>query len=154
MSITDISQTVAIIVTIVAFTVTQYSNRKAVNAVSFNRMADAYDNIVKYRLQHPEVLDTASKWAKGDLNKIGKDADITKYYSYGEFCISFCDVCLYHSSSNLISKRSFNDYYLGLMDLVATENQRFFADIAEQKYCSKAFKQWFARWMGKATDTN
>ncbi len=146
----NVVQTIAIIVTIIAFIITQYFNWKSTNAISFNRMGDAYDKIVTYRLEHPEVLMIARRWENGDLEKLETNAEIAKYYSYGELCIGFCDICLYHLNSKLISKKDFDNYYSGLMNLVAKENQNYFEEIVKNPYCSRAFREWFARWNQKA----
>ena len=146
----DILQTIAIIVTIFALILSHYFYWKSVNAQSFSRIGDTYDKIVEYRLQHPEVLAIAKQWKKGDLNKIDSDSEIAKYYSYGELCIGFCDNCLYHQRSKLMSKKTFNDYYSGLMNLVAEENRYYFDEIVKKPYCSKAFKEWFRSWIRNA----
>jgi len=151
MSYTDIAQTAAIIVTIVAFGITQYFSRKSAHADSFIRINGEYNRMVTYRLDHPEVLETAKVWGKGDLDKIGKVKEITRYYSYGELCISFCSVCLYHRKKNLISRDDFENYYSGLINLVATDNTAFFEDVASGKYCPQEFKDWFAQWEKSAS---
>jgi hypothetical protein len=132
MDYTDIMQTVAIIVTITALAVTQYYNRKSTNAGSYIRLNEEYNRAVVYRLEHPEVLATGARWKKGDLALIGMGAteDMTRYYSYGELCVSFCTVCLYYLRSKQISKSDFDEYYRGLMTLMAHENTLFFEEIA------------------------
>jgi hypothetical protein len=146
MEYTDIIQTAAIVFTMVAFGVTQYSNRKSSNGDSFIRINGEYNRMVAYRLEHPEVVQLAEEWKSGKLDHLAKDREAAKYYSYGELCISFCTVCLYHRTSNSISKSDFENYYSGLMDLVATENRAFFEDIVKNKYCAREFKSWFLRW--------
>jgi hypothetical protein len=148
MDYTDIMQTVAIIVTITALAVTQYYNRKSTNAGSYIRLNEEYNRAVVYRLEDPEVLATGARWKKGDLALIGMAAteDMTRYYSYGELCVSFCTVCLYHLKSKQISESDFDEYYRGLMTLMAHENTLFFEEIAAQKYCAREFSRWFVRW--------
>ena len=53
-----------------------------------------------------------------------------------ELCIGFCDVCLYHQKNNLITETEFNDFFLGLLNLVAEENRKLFREVAKKKYCS------------------
>jgi hypothetical protein len=146
MSVTDITQTAAIIVTIIAFILSQYVIRRRTQADSFIKINNEYNRIVTYRLEHPEVAALANQWRNEYLDSIGATDNITKYYSYGELCIGFCDVCLYHREGKLISSRDFDNYYRGLMDLVATENKLFFVSIAKGKYCSQEFKKWFTDW--------
>lgn len=103
---------------------------------------------VVYRMEHPEVMLTALRWREGDLAKIGAGADVemTRYYSYGELCVSFCTVCLYHLNSKSISQSDFDGYYKGLMNLMAHENTLFFDEIVKEKYCAKEFRRWFEQW--------
>ena len=150
MDYTEISQTAAIILTIMAFGTTQYFNRKSTNADSFVQISAEYSKVVTYRLEHPEVLETGAKWQKGDLGKIGTDRDITRYYSYGELCISFCTICLHHRKSNSISKADSDSYYSGLMDSVASENRVFFEDMVNERGCAEEFKRWFLQWKKRA----
>jgi hypothetical protein len=146
MEYAEVIQTAAIVFTIVAFGATQYSNRKSTNADSFIRINGEYNRMVTFRLEHPEVVQLAAEWKSGHLDSVAMNKEIARYYSYGELCISFCTVCLYHRRSNSISKVDFDNYYSGLMDLVATENRAFFEDIVKNKYCAREFKTWFGRW--------
>ena len=151
MEYVEVVQTAAIVFTIVAFGTTLYFNRKSSNADSFIRINGEYNRMVAFRLEHPEVVQLAAEWKSGQLDSIATNREIAKYYSYGELCISFCTVCLYHRRSNSISKVDFDNYYSGLMDLVATENRDFFEDIVKNKYCAREFKTWLARWRELST---
>ena len=142
----DIVQTIAIIVTIIAFIISQYFNWKATCATSFNRISDLYDKIAIYRLEHPEILRLGTKWKKGDLKKIEIDIGIARYYSYGELCIGFCENCLYYRNYWMMPKKILDEYYSGLMKLLATENRMLFEDIVEEPYCSSTFREWFESW--------
>ena len=146
MSYTDIVQTVAIVITLVAFIVTQYANRKSTHANSFVRINEEYNRLVTYRLECPEVLEIAKNWGDVHLDQVAGSPNLTRYYNYGELCIGFCDTCLYHKNKKLITKDDLDNYYSGLMDLVATENRAFFENIANGKYCSLEFKKWFSAW--------
>jgi len=149
MDYTEVTQTAAIIVTFIAFATTQYFDRKSASSDSFVRMSGEYNKIAGYRLAHPEVLETAAKWRKGNLAKVGEDREITKYYSYGELCISFCTVCLHHRRNNSMSMADYENYYSGLMHSLATENRAFFEDVVSEKECAREFKKWFSQWKGK-----
>jgi len=83
MEYTDIIQTAAIVFTMVAFGVTQYSNRKSSNGDSFIRINGEYNRMVAYRLEHPEVVQLAEEWKSGKLDHLAKDREAAKYYSYG-----------------------------------------------------------------------
>ncbi len=148
--LTDIVQTIAIIITTLLLIFTYMSQRKTIKAESFNRIGDLYDQIVIYRLEHPEVLSLGKKWKAGNLEKMYEDNNEAKflafYYSYCELCIGFCDICLYHKKNNLITETEYNDFHLGLLNLVAEENRELFREVAKKKYCSNTFKDWFNYW--------
>ena len=146
MDYTEVTQTAAIIVTFIAFATSQYFDRKSARSDSFVRVSAEYSKIAGYRLEHPEVLETATRWQTGNLVRVGLDKEITKYCSYGELCINFCTVCLHHRRNSSISRADSDNYHSGLMESLAAENEAFFKDVINERVRAKEFKEWFLEW--------
>jgi hypothetical protein len=82
-------------------------NRQAQRAQTAKEISDSYAALMHFRAEHPHVLKSARHWRetcfKAIYNQTTKeDEQRVLYYTYAEFCISFCNAVLYARKSRLL----------------------------------------------------
>lgn len=99
-------------------------------------VANLYDQMVRFRAEHPEVLRLSRSWSDGGFLMMYRqvtqeDQAAALYCCYGEFCIGYCNAVL--SSRRWLTSK----HHLPLVKLVLTENAPLVIElIREGKYIS------------------
>ena len=99
-------------------------------------VGDIYDQMVKFRVEHPEVLELSRKWQAGNFAKVygdggSLDPQWVTYYSYFELCIGYCNSSILAWYGFRLGRRSFKHHHKPLIKLVLTENYPILKTIQE-----------------------
>ncbi len=113
---------------------------------SEKRVGDLYDQMVKFRNEHPEVLRlsrhwTSEHWARVYSQLASTDTQWVTYYCFLELCLSYCNAVLY--SKRRLGKSSYENYHKPLVKLLLTEHNLIIEDLLKDgKYISPYIKQF------------
>lgn len=114
----------------------------AVRAQAAKEVSDLYDQVIRFRVEHPEVVALARQWKPGHFAKVygpGDPADrpLVIYHAYVELCLSYCNATLLAWRGNRLSDTRFYGYHRLLMKQMLTENNPIIEDLlARGKYVS------------------
>ena len=118
----------------------------SVRAQAKREVAVLYDQMVKFRIEHPEVLRLSRRWIQGHFRRVYEqsepaDEEWVTYYSFVELCLGYCNAVLL--SKNSIGKASYKHYHKRLVTLLLTEHNPIIEDlIREGKYISPRIRQF------------
>ena len=139
-----ITAIVAAVVSVVGAAVSVIYSVITMRAQAQKEVGDLYDQMVKFRVEHPVVLRLSRKWEHGHWKRIYEqprdtDDNWVAYYCYVELCIGYCNMVL--SSRLRLSRASYLHHHRQLVKLVLTENNPIIEDLLrEGKYISEAVK--------------
>ncbi len=137
-----IGATVAVIGAIVSVTF----GLIAVRSQAQKEVGDLYDQMVKFRTEHPEVLRLSRHWTHDCWPKIysqsdAGDAEWVTYYSFVELCLGYCNTVLF--SRGRMSRASYRNHHKPLVKLLLTEHNPIIEDLLlEQEYISPSVKDF------------
>jgi hypothetical protein len=91
------------------------------------QIGDLYDQMVKFRSDHPEVMYLSRQWRSGYFAKVygegePPDAKWALYYSYVELCIGYCNAAILARRGFRIGYTCFKHYHAPLIKLILTEH--------------------------------
>jgi hypothetical protein len=118
------------------------SERRTKRGETQRLLSDQYDRLVRYRIEHPEVLPLSRRWRNTHIGlAYGQDSPEARewatYYTYTELCIGYCNSVLYAKQRNLIDEVAYTAQHEPLVKLLITEHWPFFADLlVQRKYIS------------------
>ncbi|MCK5055439.1 MAG: hypothetical protein KAT34_02210 [Candidatus Aminicenantes bacterium] len=124
--------------------------RKNQKVSTFSEISALYDQLIGFRINHPEVLSLSRKWNSDMLGIIYKQAnkknkEWVKYYTFVELCIGYCNAVLHARKRKLIDKDTYENQHKPLVKLLLTEHNPIISDIIqERKYISpyiESFRQ-------------
>lgn len=124
-------------------------------------VGDLYDQMVRFRVEHPEVLELSRKWASGNFAQVYGDGDAVDprwvtYYSYFELCVGYCNSAILAWYGFRLGRRSFTHHHKPLIKLVLTENYPIMRDLlhggGEGKYLSVPLKKFMSMVEGEGWD--
>lgn len=91
------------------------------------QVSDLYDQLVQFRIAHPEVMSLSRRWEPGCLARLYApqqqvDPDWVVYYSYVELCLGYCNAVLSARRAWRLRGSSFTHHHKQLITLILTEH--------------------------------
>lgn len=123
-------------------------NRQAERAQTQRSISESYDRLIKFRSDHPEVLQLSQHWNDACFDLIytqEKDEDINwvYYYTYAELCFSFINAVLSGRKSRLLDKGVYESQYKPLVKLLLTEHNPLVSSLlVNGKFISSYIKEY------------
>jgi hypothetical protein len=141
---------IAIIGTIISALLAYLSyslNRQSQRASMQRSIADLYDRMVKYRAQHPEVMQLCDRWNDDRFAAIyrqsnAKEVQWVIYYNYVELVSGFINAVLYGRKNRLLDRLAYEGHYKPLVKLLVTEHYLYFLSILSSPYLSSFIKEF------------
>ena len=104
---------------------------------------DLYDQMVKFRTEHPEVMRLSRDWKSGHFAKVynqttEKDKKWVIYYSYVELCIGYCNSVL--TSRWRLAPGSYHSQHRPLVMLILAEHNPIIEELVKDEYISELIK--------------
>lgn len=112
------------------------------------RIAELYDQVVRYKIEYPFVFRISREWNNGYQPRIyaqesDEDKKIAVYYSFAELCLGYCNEVLKARQRHLLPETNYDNHYKPLIKLLLTENYPFFHDcLREGDYISSYLKKF------------
>ena len=116
--------------------------RKNRKASAYTRISNLYDQLISFRIGHPEVLSLSRKWTSEKLRQVydgsnKKNKQWVKYYTFVELCIGYCNAVIHARKRKLIGKDAYENQHKPLVKLLLTEHNPIIEDLVhEKKYIS------------------
>ena len=109
------------------------------------QVGNLYDQMVRYRTEHPEVMYLSRKWQADCFYKIYNqtnehDKSWVIYYSYSELCIGYCNAVL--SSRWRLPPGSYRNQHQPLVKLTLTEHNIIIEQLVRGDYISGQVKRF------------
>jgi hypothetical protein len=91
------------------------------------QVGDLYDQLVQFRIAHPEVMSLSRRWEPECLARVYApqqqvDTNWVVYYSYVELCLGYCNAVLSARRAWRLGGGSFTHYHKQLVTLILTEH--------------------------------
>lgn len=143
MSITAI---IGAIVSVVGAIISVTFGLISVRAQAQKEVEVLYDQMVKFRTEHPEVLSLSRRWTHGLWHRVyvqtePADREWVIYYSFVELCLGYCSAVLF--SKSRLGKASYEYHHKPLVKLLLTEHNPIIEDLLrEGKYISPHVKRF------------
>ena len=125
-----------------------YSLNRQLQRASMQRsIEDLYEEMVKYRAAHPEVMKLCDHWTEACFNAVyrqhnAKEEQWVIYYTYVELVSGFINAVLYGRKTRLLDKHAYLNHYLPLMKLLVTEHYPYFLSVLQGPYISTFIKEF------------
>jgi hypothetical protein len=122
-------------------------NRQSQRASMQRSIADLYDRMVKYRAEHPEVMNLADRWNDDRFAAIYRQRNPEEvqwviYYNYVELVSGFLNAVLYGRKNRLLDQPAYEGHYKPLAKLLVTEHYLYFLSILQSPYLSSFIKEF------------
>ena len=132
---TSITSNISAIVAVLSATVSVIFGLIAVRSRAQKEVGDLYDQMVKFRTEHPEVLRLSRNWTHDCWSKIYRQSnpdDIAWviYYNFVELCLGYCNAVLF--SKHWISRSSYQNHHRPLIKLLLTEHNPIIEDLLQE----------------------
>lgn len=128
-----------LIVTIVVFIFQSATQARLHKADFVYRLNDKYDQICKFRSEHPEVMQSAESWSDKPLATM--DTSEKAYFYYAGMTLGFIEIAVYSTFvSRTITKRDFVDFIRPMIVQEVTFNLHIFRHFAQSGYISQRSK--------------
>ena len=106
-----------------------------------------YDQMVRFRIEHPEIMSLSRRWQPGFFEKVysqerpdAESASWILYYSYVELCLSYCNTVL--ASWWRFPPASYRHHHRPLVILTLTEHNPIIEDLMNGPYLSNQIRQF------------
>jgi type II secretory pathway pseudopilin PulG len=132
------------IVAYLAYSLSKQAQRSQIQ----QSISDLYNKMTDYRSAHPEVMALSRRWEPRYFETLyhavsDEDRAWILYYTYAEWCISFCNAVLSARRSHLLNQHVYEGQYKPLVKLLMTENEPFIASVLSPgKYISAYMKDF------------
>lgn len=117
-------------------------SRQSERSQTYRSTSEAYDRLIRFRVEHPEVMNLSHRWTPACWDYLYRQSDETDrkwaiYYTYVELAIGFINAVLYARSQKLLDRKVFEAEYGMLMKYLMTENYPIISSMLESgKYVS------------------
>jgi len=112
---------------------------------------DLYDQMVRLRVEHPEVMALSRRWVPGTFARVygerrEPEASWVVYYSYVELCLAYCNAVLVARRGWRMNRSSFNVHHKPLLKLILTEHNPIIEELLKEgKYTSRYISEFRAQ---------
>ncbi len=122
-------------------------NRQSQRAAIQRSIQDLYDNMIKYRTEHPEVMKLCYRWNSDSFTAAYRQSTATDrtwaiYYNYAELVSGFSNAVLYGRKARLLDNLAYTQHYKPLVTLLITEHYPYFSDVISGPYVSSFIKDF------------
>lgn len=148
---TLVSTTVALLV--------YFSSRQNQRAEIHHEIEHTYDNLMKFRATHPEVLALSRKWDDGYfkfLYSFPKEeaSSWVIYYTYVELCLAFINAVLFGRDIKVLDRRAYQYHYRPLILLLLSEHYPYIKSVIGSSYISIYIKKFVQEVSSSGWDWN
>ncbi len=96
-----------------------------------------YDQLIRLRVAHPEVLPLSRKWVSGAFTSVygqgcEPDEQMVIYYSYVELCISYCNAVLVARKGRRLNRSSYLHHHQPLVKLTLVEHYPIIEELSQE----------------------
>jgi len=131
------------IVGILAYNLSKQSQR----ATNQKAIGDLYSEMMKFRVEHPEVMKLSNQWSEVCFAMIYRQATKTErqwaiYYTYVELCLNFCNTVLYGHKTRVLDDIAYKRHYEPLVRLILTEHYPFVLSALNGSYLSSLIREY------------
>ena len=145
---TDITANISAIVAVVGAIVSVVFGLIAVHSRAQKEVGDLYDQMVKFRTEHPEVLRLSRSWTHDCWSKVyiqsnSDDVSWVTYYNFLELCLGYCNTVLL--SQHWLSRSSYLNHHKPLIKLLLTEHNPIIEDLLQESVYISPFIEKFRK---------
>ncbi len=122
---------------IVSLIAVRRSKKNKISSI-YTDISERYDNLIRFRTQHPQVLPLSRKWETRFLKSMyypvtDEDKQWVIYFTYVELCIGYCSSVLMARANKLLDGDSYENQYLPLVRLLLTEHAPIIGGLVNEK---------------------
>ncbi len=122
-------------------------NRQSQRASIHRSLGSLYEELMRFRVEHPEVMKLSSDWNDDCFRAIYHPKTKTDhlwvvYYSFAELICDFSNTVLYGWASHVLDKAAYRNHYEPLVRLLLTEHYPFIKTTIEGPYLSTLIKNF------------
>lgn len=124
-------------------------SKQSERSQTYRSTAEAYDRLIRFRVEHPEVLSMSHRWTPVRWDHLYRQSDELDrkwaiYYTYVELAIGFMNAVLYARSQKLLGRKVFDAEYGMLVKYLLTENYPIISGMLESgKYVSTYIRSYW-----------
>jgi hypothetical protein len=122
-------------------------NRQSQRASIHRSLGNMYEELMRFRVEHPEVMRLSSDWNDDCFHAIYHQKTKTDrfwvvYYSFAELICDFSNTVLYGWDSHSLDKCAYKNHYEPLVRLLLTEHYPFIKTTIDGPYLSTLIKKF------------
>jgi hypothetical protein len=122
-------------------------NRQSQRASTQRSIDGLYDEMIKYRATHPEVMKLCYRWNKDSFDAVYRQLNAEEvqwviYYNYVEIVCGFLNAVLHGRKNKLLDKHAYEDHYKSLVKLLVTEHYPYFLVVLKGPYISSLIREF------------
>ena len=132
---TNITSTISAIVAVIGAIVSVIFSLTTIRNRAQKEVSDLYDQMVKFRTEHPEILRLSRSWTHDCWSKVygqstSDDVAWVTYYNFVELCLGYCNTVLF--SQCWLTRSSYQNHHKPLIKLLLTEHNPIIEDLLQE----------------------
>jgi hypothetical protein len=132
-------------------------NRQSQKASTQRSIDGLYDEMIKYRTAHPEVLRLCYRWNKDSFDAVYRQLNAEEiqwviYYNYVEIVCGFLNAVLHGRKNRLLDHHAYESHYKSLVKLLVTEHYPYFLVVLKGPYISALIREFIRDLKGEGWD--